>query len=135
RAVGGSFVLFSYTYGSAPDATRNCFVCATEGPYGWAGQNPANDPNQTGRGAFSYIMCGLPASASLSYSPSSALPNPIVNLPMAALSGNQYEGKEAVIFDGQRQGGGQAAFRDIVSGGGSGHYKVRYDGNNWRRVG
>jgi Pectate lyase superfamily protein len=45
------------------------------------------------------------------------------------------EGQEYDIIDGQKSGGGSAAFADIVAGGGSGHYKVRYDGSNWRRIG
>jgi hypothetical protein len=134
RPGAGSFALYD-RFGSANDATKNNFVCATEGPYGWAGPNLGNDPTQICGSAFTYVMCGLPASASRSYSPSSALPNPIAYLKFASLSGNQYEGKEVTIVDGQKKGGGKAAFHDMVSGGGSDHYKVRYDGKNWRRVG
>jgi hypothetical protein len=134
RPFGGSFSLSSTTTGTGSDS--NCFVCATQGPYGWKGPNHGNDPNQVNGSAFTYVMCGLPASASLRHSPSNeALPNPIAYLKFAALSGNAYEGKEVTIVDGQKKGGGKAAFHDIVSGGGSDHYKVRYDGKNWRRVG
>jgi hypothetical protein len=133
RPVAGSFSLNSPVFGTG--GATNCFGCATQGPYGWAGPNLGNDPNQVAGSSFTYVMCGLPASASLSYSPSYALPNPIAYLKFAALSGNQYEGKDAAIVDGQKKGGGKAAFHDIVSGGGSDHYKVRYDGKNWRRVG
>jgi hypothetical protein len=134
RAATASFALFDNN-GTANDATHRNFICATQGPYGWAGPNTGNDPNQLAGSQFTYVMCGLPASASLSYSPSFALPNPIAYLKFVALSGNQYKGKEVTIVDGQKKGGGKAAFHDIVSGGGSDHYKVRYDGKNWRRVG
>jgi hypothetical protein len=46
-----------------------------------------------------------------------------------------FETQEYSIVDGQRREGGTAGFADIVTGGGSGHYKVRYDGTNWRRIG
>lgn len=47
------------------------------------------------------------------------------------------EGQEYNIVDGQKGGspGLEAGFADIVVGGGSGRYKVRYDGANWRRCG
>lgn len=45
-----------------------------------------------------------------------------------------YEDQTYTIIDGQKQGGGAAGWNDIVSGGGSGHYVVRYDGANWRRI-
>lgn len=87
---------------------------------------------------FTYVMCGMPASSSLSLTPSVNFPNPIAYLTFAALTSSDsdvFEGKEINIVDGQKKGSGKAAFRDIVSGSGSDHYKVRYDGKNWRRVG
>jgi hypothetical protein len=60
------------------------------------------------------------------------------NLPGGAGGSNQdgpFEGQEFDIIDGQKSGGGAAIWNDIVSGGSSGHYRVRYDGTNWRRIG
>jgi len=45
------------------------------------------------------------------------------------------ECQEYNISDGQKSGGGTAAFDDTVVGGGSGKYKVRYNGTNWKRIG
>jgi len=45
------------------------------------------------------------------------------------------EGQEYDIIDGAKAGGGAAAFGDNLQGGGSGHYKARYNGTNWQRVG
>jgi len=75
-------------------------------------------------------------------STASATPNPFGALLFADLPGQSgvpqagpIEGQEYGIVDGQKSGGGSAAFADIVAGGSNGHYKVRYDGSNWRRVG
>jgi hypothetical protein len=102
-----------------------------QGPYGWAGLSLNNDPNQVAASAFSYVMCGLPASASRTYGPP---PNPLAYLKMAALTdpvSNIHEGKEVNIIDAQLQ----PSFAGVVTPGGSNHYKVRDDGKNWRRVG
>jgi len=45
------------------------------------------------------------------------------------------EGVEFSITDGQKSTGGAAAFGDIVIGGSTGHYKVRWNGTNWTRCG
>jgi hypothetical protein len=45
-----------------------------------------------------------------------------------------HENMQFTIIDGQKQGGGVAGWNDIVTGGGSGHYLVRYNGANWRRI-
>lgn len=45
------------------------------------------------------------------------------------------EGLTFDISDGQKSGGGTAAFADIVAGGSAGHYLVRYNGTNWIRIG
>lgn len=45
------------------------------------------------------------------------------------------EAQEYDIKDGAKFGGGAAAWGDQVQGGGTGHYKVRYDGTVWRRIG
>jgi hypothetical protein len=42
-----------------------------------------------------------------------------------------YEGIEFTIIDAQLQ----PSFAGVVSAGGSNHYRVRYDGTNWIRVG
>jgi len=46
-----------------------------------------------------------------------------------------FETQEYDIIDGAKFGGGSATWNDQVQGGGSGHYKVRYDGSVWRRIG
>lgn len=46
--------------------------------------------------------------------------------------------KEGLVFsisDGQKSGGGTALFADIVAGGSTGRYSVRYNGTNWIRTG
>ena len=53
----------------------------------------------------------------------------------AGLANVAKEGNEFNIVDGQKSGGGAATFGDIVQGGGSGQYKVRYNGSNWIRIG
>jgi hypothetical protein len=139
RCTKGSFVLIDPRFGqSGTGGTRNNFVCATQGPYGWQSSNTGQDPNHFMGSQFTYVMCGMPASSSLSLTPSVNFPNPIAYLTFAALTSSDsdvFEGKEINIVDGQKKGSGKAAFRDIVSGSGSDHYKVRYDGKNWRRVG
>jgi hypothetical protein len=46
-----------------------------------------------------------------------------------------FEGQEYDITDGAKSGGGAAVWNDTVQGGGSGHYKVRYNGSVWKRIG
>jgi hypothetical protein len=46
-----------------------------------------------------------------------------------------FEAQEFDITDGAKFGGGAAVWGDQVQGAGSGHYKVRYDGTIWRRIG
>jgi hypothetical protein len=135
KAFFGSFALWESGVGTS--SSSSSFVCATEGPYGWFGPLafPNTDPTNPAGAAFSYIMCGMPASASLTLNPSNALPNPLAYLKFAALAAVAREGKEINITDGKKSGGGSATFGDVVTGGGTDHYKVRYDGKNWRRVG
>jgi hypothetical protein len=51
--------------------------------------------------------------------------------------GAAIEGQEYDIVDGQKSAspGVGATWNDIVIGGGSGRYRVRYDGADWRRIG
>lgn len=42
-----------------------------------------------------------------------------------------YEGIEFTIIDAQLQ----PSFAGVVTAGGSNHYRARYDGTNWIRVG
>jgi hypothetical protein len=61
------------------------------------------------------------------------------NLPSASVpQGLPIEAMEYDIIDGSKFGftpPTAAAWSDQVIGGGNGHYKVRYDGSVWRRIG
>ena len=67
--------------------------------------------------------------------------NPVGYMRFADLPGQSsvlqplIEGDQFDISDGALYGGGSANFGDRVQGGGSGHYKVRFDGTYWRRCG
>jgi hypothetical protein len=54
--------------------------------------------------------------------------------PTAQWQGGPFEGQEFDISDGAKSGGGSAGWGDQVQGGGTGKYKVRFDGV-WRRIG
>jgi Pectate lyase superfamily protein len=106
---------------------------AMRGVGGWLMPPLPSDP--TSAACFSLINCGLGGN-----------PNPpapflkFAGLPSAGPGqGTQpqgpFNGQEFTIIDAQKSTGGAATFGDIVIGGSSNHYKIRYDGTNWRRVG
>ena len=89
--------------------------------------------------ASGFVLPSPPNRASWSYL---QIGRPTVNMRFADLPGQSgvyqtgpFEGQEYDIVDGQKSRGGSAGFGDTVAGGGTGHYKVRYDGTNWIRVG
>jgi hypothetical protein len=58
-----------------------------------------------------------------------------VNFGQPVFEFGPFEDQQYTIIDGQKSGGGTAGWNDIVTGGGTGHYVVRYDGANWIRTG
>lgn len=105
---------YVYTYNNA--------IYATLGPYGWIKAPPRV------KASYQYIQCGTTSS------------NPI-GIPFGDLpdgsggTGNAQpgpmEGQEYTVIDCAVQN----SFAGTITGGGSNHYKVRYDGTNWIRVG
>ena len=111
------------TYRNGDTGTQRNNICMSmRGPYGWA-QIPSG---MGGNASWQFINCGT-----VGKSP------PISLLQYRDLPGQSgvqqglFEGAEYSINDAQTQ----PAFVGIVTAGGSNHYKVRYDGKNWIRVG
>jgi Pectate lyase superfamily protein len=94
----------------------NCFCASMQGPDGWS--PPAGLFNAASQ--WSFVNCGMPGAsppvAFNVYSEAAACP---------------FDGREFNIINAQLQN----SFGGVVTGGGSNHYKVRYDGTNWVRVG
>lgn len=82
-------------------------------PGGW--QPPPADQYQGGH--FQFINCGIAGKRP-----------PVAYLKYAGMGDI---GQEYTLIDAQTQN----SFGGVVRGGGSNHYKVRYDGTNWIRVG
>jgi hypothetical protein len=105
---------------------RNNTCHATIAPWGWI------MPAAKNRAAWRFVMC----SGNYDYYHSHAA-SPISQMVFADLPGQAgvvqdgpLESQEYDIVDGDN-----ATFASVQAGGGSGHYKVRYDGTNWRRIG
>jgi hypothetical protein len=126
-------------YNGEAEARNNIFYGA-QGVYGWL--LPSNTKNlagwnflNVGVGQLRNVTDNIPIMLS-------GVPFPFGYMHFSDLPGRSgvpqdgpFETQEYSIVDGQRREGGTAGFADIVTGGGSGHYKVRYDGTNWRRIG
>jgi hypothetical protein len=119
-------------YGGAAEHRNNmCMGQVTE--YGFI--LPSNTKNLAG---WKFIQC----EGSQNFFGTS-IANPNANMVFADLPGQPgvsqdgpFEGQEYDIKDGRRASDGLAAtWNDVVQGGGTGHYKARYDGTNWRRIG
>ena len=132
---------FDYGATESPSAnihSNNVYIGNIGVNSGW------NPPSETKNlAAWYFAQTGV---QNLMYNSAATLPNLAGYMTFADLPGQisdptgvyqpgPIEGQEYNIKDGQKSGGGAAAFADIVAGGGSGHYKVRYDGTNWRRCG
>jgi hypothetical protein len=108
----------SFDLGRANQQTFRCVAAAMRGqvPNGWAMHPPGNGFNM----GWTFINCGLPGQ--------STNPNSFMTFNAAKMIIG--EGDEANIVDAQ-----SAAFGAVVSGGGSNHYKIRFNGTNFTRVG
>jgi hypothetical protein len=109
-----SIASFDTTGAGTPSFNERSEVIAMNAPYGWAMQ--ARD--QGAASGWTFLNCDIP---------------PFVKMvSMGAFGGpGALEGMEFNIVDGQTQN----AFGGTVTGGGTKHYKVRYNGTNWVRVG
>jgi pectate lyase-like protein len=120
-----SFSLIEQNSQSARDIFRSTAMCI-RGGRAWIAS-----PFTVVNGNIVYHQCGtagagLNPSQFVTFSELPGQVNADFNFEQA------IEGMERTIIDAQAQ----ASFRGIVSGGGgSNHYKVRYDGSNWIRVG
>jgi hypothetical protein len=87
-------------------------------------------PNDPARAGLHFINCtGVPPFMRFADLPGQ------VTYGQVPFEGGPYEGQEYTIINGQKVGGGAARFGDVVVGGGTNHYKVRWDGSNWIRIG
>ena len=106
---------FAFIYNNA--------VYATLGPYGWTQAAPRI------AASYQFIQCGTTSGNPIGI--------PFGDLPDGSSGGTgneqpgPIEGQEYTVTDCATQ----STFGGTVTGGGSNHYKVRYDGNNWVRVG
>lgn len=149
--TGSSLASVDLQYGAVPQPynqtvpgeavhSNNVFI-GQPGQRGWlrpTGENAAG---------WRFINCGI--GTLFSGSNPSASNSPVGSLTFNKLPGqfsdptNQwqsgpFEGQEFDISDGAKAGGGSAVWGDQVQAGGTGvtaHYKVRYDGSVWRRIG
>jgi hypothetical protein len=103
--------------------TFHNIVYATLGPYGWI----LSDDRV--KASYQFVQCGTPTNNPVGI-PFSTLPDG-----SAGGTGNEQpgpmEGQEYTVTGCSLQN----SFAGVVTGGGSNHYKVRYDGTNWIRVG
>jgi hypothetical protein len=117
---------FAYQHSGSPGQDKSNVVMATSGPGGiWLPTSP-DGPN------WEFIQCGAVGAPSVPYGflHFSDL-NPQVIDGYTSVGG-AFEGREYNIIDAQLQGG----FAGIVAGGGSNnHYKVRFNGTKWIRIG
>jgi hypothetical protein len=90
---------------------------AMRGPYNWN----LNDFNRSG--GWEFKQCGIPTSYPAGI--------PFAGLPNGYYVVGPIEGTEFTVVDAATQ----TSFVGTVTGGGSNHYKVRYNGTNWTRVG
>jgi hypothetical protein len=108
---------------------NNNVIEGVVGPCGW--KLPSNATNVA---SWKFIDCrggsGVPIFQDQPIVPMGTMV--FANLPgqSGVKQDGPFEGQEYDIIDGNN-----SAFGSIQSGGGSGHYKVRYDGTNWRRIG
>jgi Pectate lyase superfamily protein len=113
KGAGGDIALWEDQIGTGDQ--KRAFAAAMRAPKGWDLTLP--DGSDPSAGQWEFINCTGGAN------PPSAF------VKFAGL--NAYEGNETTIVDARTQN----SFGGVVSGGGSNHYKVRYDGTNWIRVG
>lgn len=106
----------------AGNLVKGCLGSLNGGAAGVPWKFPNADTTSLAQCAAGYTFIGNNSQPSWVFS----------NLPTTT---NRVEGDEFSITDGQKSGGGTAAFLDTVSGGSSGHYKVRFDGANQIRIG
>ena len=120
-------------YGGAAQHRNNVFACA-ESNCGWL--MPTNSANLAG---WKFINC----TATNNLAGFGTVPNAFGKMHFSDLPGQPgvyqdgpFEGQEFDILDGQRASDNRVAgFAEVVHGGGGGHYKVRYDGSKWTRIG
>jgi hypothetical protein len=119
------------------------FAGAMLGSYGWQMSHSSQPELGKQRAAgWEFVQCGTPskypfgASYTLpfAYLPPIQLFDPPYPPPIQFRLCGPVEGTECLITDGQKSGGGTAAFGDVVAGGGGGRYKVRYNNGTWIRV-
>jgi hypothetical protein len=127
-------------YNGQAEARNNVFYGA-QGEYGWL--LPSNTKNLAG---WHFINCGVSQLKNVAIGIPITLDG--VTSPMTAamhfsdlpgqsgvIQDGPFESQEYSIVDGQKSGGRAAGFDDTVTGGGTGHYKVRYNGTVWKRIG
>ena len=128
-----------YNPSTAGEAVHaNNVIVGLPGARGWL--RPAAE-NAAG---WKFINCGVDGLTAGS-NPSASI-SPVGSLTFAYLPGQfsdpsdqwqsgPFEAQEYDISDGAKFGGGTATSGETKFGGGTGKYKVRYDGSVWRRIG
>jgi len=132
--LSGSIASIDLDYGGASDLRNITFIGNFTRKDGWKLPTLAKN-----KASSVFIFSGTTANQNFY---ATGTPNPYATMNFIDLPGQSgvlqdgpLESQEYNIVDGQKSGGGIAAWNDIVTGGGSGHYRVRYDGANWRRIG
>jgi len=112
-----SAVVSQASFDSSAAGQRNSVCISMLGPYGWV-------VNSTQRAGTNYISCGGTLNPPFGFMQFAFLPGqPGVIQP-------RFEGQEYNIANATAAG-----FAGTVAGGGTNHYKIRFDGANWIRVG
>jgi hypothetical protein len=129
-SLSAAFASIDLDYDGAADANNNV-IEATMGGYGWKLPTVA-----TNLASWRFINCrggsNEPISNGQPLTPYGTMA--FANLPgqTGVKQDGPFEGQEFDIIDGSPAA---AAFDATISGGGSGKYKVRYNGTNWKRIG
>jgi hypothetical protein len=132
---GSNSVVANYdlSYDGTSQLNNNTFIANDGSKGGWL------MPPASGKASGVFVNCGVPGLPQMPYNNQvyGTVGNPhgsmvFANLPgqPGVLQDGPYEGQEYDITDGN-----SAAFDATQSGGGSGHYKVRWNGSVWKRIG